>query len=70
LRDSGIQGLRDSGIEEFRDSGIEEFKDKVLYNRIYPIIPKFTNLALININSVQKIDSFLELMTRSELTPD
>ena len=31
-----------------------------------PSIPKFPKPALININSVQKIDSFLELMTRSE----
>jgi hypothetical protein len=28
------------------------------------------NLALININSVQKIDSFLELMKDSEITKD
>jgi hypothetical protein len=27
-----------------------------------------SNLVLININSVQKIDSFLELITRSEFT--
>ena len=31
-----------------------------------PSIPKFPNSALINIDSVQKINSFLELMTRSE----
>jgi hypothetical protein len=30
-------------LKELRDSGIEEFKDKVLYNRIYPLIPKFLN---------------------------
>jgi len=31
-----------------------------------PSIPEFPNSALININSVQKINSFLELMTRCE----
>jgi hypothetical protein len=48
FRDWGIEGLRDWGIEGFRDSGIQGFRSKILYNRIYPLIPKFLNSQFLN----------------------
>ena len=54
--------------ENFRVFQLSCFRDKKsFFIKCKEFTTKTLNLALININSVPKIDSFLELMTRSVL---